>query len=258
MSLAPAPPRRLPGHRGPGQPGVARPSTRSRREVGRALPVAVRIDQAHPGAGRASGAARATRPRCCCAADRLHGLGLGAPTPSRRWRPASARTCRSSCAAAPVGRAGAASGCARPRVPAFAALLAKPGAGPLHGRRLRGLRPPARRRRPPAATSAPPGMPALAGWVRNDLWPAALALAPALGATARALARRRRPRRAAVRQRLLPRGALPGPRRGAGRAPPPAPGRLARRRGAAAPLIGRNAPPRGGRRHRRTTPGSRL
>ena len=41
---------------------------------------------------------------------------------------------------------------------------------------------------PAAATSRPPDMPALAGWVRNDLWPPALALAPSLGATARALA----------------------------------------------------------------------
>jgi 4-diphosphocytidyl-2C-methyl-D-erythritol kinase len=31
-------------------------------------------------------------------------------------------------------------------------------------------------------------MPALAGWVRNDLWRPALALAPSLGASARALA----------------------------------------------------------------------
>ena len=43
----------------------------------------------------------------------------------------------------------------------------------------------------PAAQPAgepPPRLPALAAWVRNDLWPAALALAPGLGAAARALA----------------------------------------------------------------------
>ena len=40
---------------------------------------------------------------------------------------------------------------------------------------------------PPPDVSPPPGMDALSGWVRNDLWPAALALAPGLGATARAL-----------------------------------------------------------------------
>lgn len=70
--------------------------------------------------------------------------------------------------------------------PSFAAVLVKPPLGLPTGdvyRRFDGMG------RPPAddhAHIAPP-MPALAGWVRNDLWPAALALAPRLAASARAL-----------------------------------------------------------------------
>lgn len=70
--------------------------------------------------------------------------------------------------------------------PRFAAVLAMPGLG---------LSTPAvyaafdRLPAPPQLVRSPPpeGLPALAAWVRNDLWPPALALAPALGATARAL-----------------------------------------------------------------------
>ena len=97
----------------------------------------------------------------------------------------------------------------RPR-PAFAALLVSAPAGlstaAVYGAFDRLPAPAARRR-----ASRRPGLPALAAWVRNDLWPAALALAPGLGATARALRGRGGRRGAPVRQRIVPRRAVPGP-----------------------------------------------
>ena len=73
------------------------------------------------------------------------------------------------------------------RVPPFAAVLALDDealATPAVYRRFDPLGVPA----PGAATGAPPPpLPAPAAWVGNDLWPAAHALAPSLGRTARAL-----------------------------------------------------------------------
>jgi 4-diphosphocytidyl-2-C-methyl-D-erythritol kinase len=70
--------------------------------------------------------------------------------------------------------------------PRFAALLAMPGYGlstpAVYAAFDRLPAPPPGDGRP-----APDALPALAAWVRNDLWPAALALRPALGAVARAL-----------------------------------------------------------------------
>ena len=153
--------------------------------VGRALPVAVRITKRIPaqaGLGGGSSDAAAT----LLAADRLHGLGLG----HRALEEVAARVGSDVPFFVRAGAqwAGGRGERLRPAaVPSFAALLAKPGAGlstaAVYAAFDR-LPPP-----PPAAdTPAPPGIDALAGWARNDLWPAALALAPGLGATARALA----------------------------------------------------------------------
>jgi 4-diphosphocytidyl-2-C-methyl-D-erythritol kinase len=70
--------------------------------------------------------------------------------------------------------------------PDFAALLAMPRSGlatPAVYAAFDRMRPPA----PDDGRRAPGGMPALAAWARNDLWPPALALRPGLGALARAL-----------------------------------------------------------------------
>lgn len=153
-------------------------------EAGRPLPVAVRIDKRIPaqaGLGGGSSDAAAT----LVAADRLHGLGLGEAALEA--------------VAARVGSdvpffvrggaqwAGGRGERLRPAAaPAFAALLAKPDGGlstaAVYAAFDR-LPPPPRVR---DGEEAPPAGD-LAGWVRNDLWPPALALAPALGATARAL-----------------------------------------------------------------------
>ncbi len=153
--------------------------------VGRPLPVHVEITKRIPaqaGLGGGSSDAAAT----LVGVDRLYGLGLG---PDRLEEIAAA-----------VGsdvpffvRGGVRWAGGRGEVlaaadpVAFAAVLVKPPVGLPTGAvyhtfdRL-GVPPP-----DDGATRAP-SMPRLAAWVRNDLWPAALALAPALGAPARALA----------------------------------------------------------------------
>ncbi len=152
--------------------------------VGRSLPVAVRIHKRIPaqaGLGGGSSDAAAT----LVAADRLHGLALGADA-------LEAIAARAGSDVPFFVRGGAqwAGGRGerlRPAaVPGFAALLAKPDAGlstaAVYAAFDR-LPPPG----PAGDATAPASADELAGWVRNDLWPAALALAPRLGATARSL-----------------------------------------------------------------------
>ncbi|MCU0308894.1 MAG: 4-(cytidine 5'-diphospho)-2-C-methyl-D-erythritol kinase [Thermoleophilia bacterium] len=154
-------------------------------EVGHALPpLAVRIEKhlpAQAGVGGGSSDAAAT----LIGADRLLGLDLG---PERLER-----------AAAAVGsdvaffvRGGAQWASGRGEVltaasaPPFAALIAVPGRGLSTAAVYRAFdRLPA----PPPDDGAPPPptVRGLGTWCRNDLWPAALALDPALGAVARAL-----------------------------------------------------------------------
>lgn len=153
-------------------------------EVGRPLPLSVTIDKAIPSeaglGGGSSDAAAVLR-----AADRMHGLGLGAD----RLEAVAARVgsdvpffIRGGCQWA-RGRGELLAPVAAPR---FAAVLLRPALGLSTPRVYAAFdRLPA-----PAAAgpdAAPAGMPALAAWVRNDLWPPALALAPSLGASARAL-----------------------------------------------------------------------
>ncbi|MDX6554407.1 MAG: 4-diphosphocytidyl-2-C-methyl-D-erythritol kinase [Miltoncostaeaceae bacterium] len=154
------------------------------REAGRPLPLEVRIEKRIPAqaglGGGSSDAAAALR-----AADELYGLGLG----PARLEAVAARVgadvpffVRGGCQWA-RGRGELLEPAPAPR---FAALLAMPGFGlstPAVYRAFDRLpAPPAGDGRP-----APAGLPALAGWVRNDLWPPALALRPGLGAVARAL-----------------------------------------------------------------------
>ena len=172
-------------------PGIAGPDNLAWRaldaleaEVGRPLPLAVTIDKRIPAeaglGGGSSDAAAVLR-----AAARIHGLGLG----PGRLEAVAARVgsdvpffVRGGCQWA-EGRGER----LRPaRAPVFAALLCRPDLGmptaPVYAAFDR-LPPP-----PPAPAGDPPDDPgALASWVRNDLWAPALALAPALGATARAL-----------------------------------------------------------------------
>ncbi|HET6690983.1 MAG TPA: 4-(cytidine 5'-diphospho)-2-C-methyl-D-erythritol kinase [Miltoncostaeaceae bacterium] len=147
------------------------------REVGRPLPLRVEIDKAIPAqAGLGGGSSDAAA--VLVAADELLGLGLG---PSRLER-----------VAARVGsdvpffvRGGAQWAQGRgedltpARAPRFAALLTMPDAGlstaAVYDRFDRDPPPP-----PAGGDDAPPAMPDLAGWLRNDLWPAARALAPGL------------------------------------------------------------------------------
>jgi 4-diphosphocytidyl-2-C-methyl-D-erythritol kinase len=165
-------------------------------EVGRPLPAEVVIDKRIPvQAGLGGGSSDAAA--ALVGADRIHGLGLG---PARLER-----------VAARIGsdvpffvRGGAqwAEGRGerlRPAsVPPFAALLAKPAAGLSTAAVYRAFD-----RLPPPPSGPPPpleGAGVVAGSIndpyraevvaraRNDLWGAALAMAPGLGATARALA----------------------------------------------------------------------
>jgi 4-diphosphocytidyl-2-C-methyl-D-erythritol kinase len=154
------------------------------REAGRPLPLEVRIEKRIPsqaGLGGGSSDAAAT----LRAADALYGLGFG----PARLEAAAARVGSD----VPFFVCG---GCqwARGRgerlepapAPRFAALIAMPGFGLSTPAVYRAFdRLPA----PPPGDGRPAadGLPGLAGWVRNDLWPAALALAPGLGAVARAL-----------------------------------------------------------------------
>lgn len=155
-------------------------------EVGRPLPVHVAITKRIPaqaGLGGGSSDAAAT----LRGLDRVYGLGLGAS--------------RMEAVAARVGsdvpffvRGGAQWAGGRGEeltpttVPAFHAVLLKPPYGLPTGdvyRRFDAL--PAPPGDAAGAGDVAPPMPALAGWVRNDLWPPALALAPRLGGAARAL-----------------------------------------------------------------------
>jgi 4-diphosphocytidyl-2-C-methyl-D-erythritol kinase len=154
-------------------------------EAGRPLPVEVEIDKRIPSqAGLGGGSSDAAA--ALVAVDRLYGLGLGED--------------RLEAVAARVGsdvpffvRGGAqwAEGrgerLRRASAPEFAALLVKGDAGLSTAAVYRAFdRLPAPAPHPPG--EPPPRLPALAAWVRNDLWPAAFALAPGLGAAARALA----------------------------------------------------------------------
>ena len=145
-------------------------------ETGRPLPLRVEIAKAIPAqAGLGGGSSDAAA--VLVAADELLGLGLG-------------RT-RLEAVAARVGsdvpffvRGGAQWAAGRgevltpARAPRFAVLLTMPDAGLSTGAvyaRFDEDPPPA-----PGGDDPPAAMPALAGWLRNDLWPAARALAPAL------------------------------------------------------------------------------
>ncbi|HTI34192.1 MAG TPA: 4-(cytidine 5'-diphospho)-2-C-methyl-D-erythritol kinase [Miltoncostaea sp.] len=146
-------------------------------ETGRPLPLRVEIAKAIPAqAGLGGGSSDAAA--VLVAADRLLGLGLGATRLER--------------VAARVGsdvpffvRGGAQWAEGRgevltpARAPRFAVLLTMPDAGLSTGAvyaRFDEDPPPA----PGGGDDPPAAMPALAGWLRNDLWPAARALAPAL------------------------------------------------------------------------------
>lgn len=152
--------------------------------TGRSLPLEVDIDKRIPAqAGLGGGSSDAAA--VLVAAARLHGLGMS---------PAELEE-----VAADVGsdvpffvRGGAQWARGRgevlvpARAPRFAALLLKAEGGlstaAVYGRFDDDPPPP-----PADDDDPPPGMPELAGWVRNDLWPAARALAPELGEGAEAL-----------------------------------------------------------------------
>ena len=156
-------------------------------EVGRPLaPLRVTIEKRVPsqaGLGGGSSDAAAT----LIAADRLLGLDLGPD----RLEAAAARVgsdvpffIRGGCQWA-QGRGERLSPA---HAPGFAALLVMPGIGlPTPAVYAAFDRASAPSREPVAASEPPGGFAALAAWVRNDLWGPALALAPSLGASARAL-----------------------------------------------------------------------
>ena len=154
-------------------------------EAGLPLPVEVEIDKRIPTqAGLGGGSSDAAA--ALVAVDRLYGLGLG----QHRLEAVAARV-GSDVPFFVRGGAQWAEGRGerlRPAAaPEFAALLVKGEAGLSTAAVYRAFdRLPAPGAHPPG--EPPPRLPALAAWARNDLWPAALALAPALGATARALA----------------------------------------------------------------------
>ena len=147
-------------------------------EVGRPLPTDVVIDKRSPArAGLGGGSSDAAA--ALVGADRVHGLGLG----NARLERVAARV-GSDVPFFVCGGAQWAEGRGerlRPATaPPFAAVLAKPDAGLSTGEVYRAFD-----RLPPPPPDDPSGIVARP---RNDLWPAALALAPGLGATARALA----------------------------------------------------------------------
>ncbi|MDX6645771.1 MAG: 4-diphosphocytidyl-2-C-methyl-D-erythritol kinase [Miltoncostaeaceae bacterium] len=187
VTVAPADARAV---RCPGLDGPANLAWRAldalERAVGLRLDCAVTIDKRIPaGAGLGGGSSDAAA--TLVAANRLLGLGLGgadleavaaqvgSDVPffvrgGARW--AGGRGERLAPEDAPA--------------PGFAALLAMPPEGlstPAVYAAFDRMAPP-----PPGdGRCAPEAMPALAAWARNDLWPAALALRPGLGALARAL-----------------------------------------------------------------------
>jgi 4-diphosphocytidyl-2-C-methyl-D-erythritol kinase len=156
------------------------------RATGRRLRCEVSIDKRIPaGAGLGGGSSDAAA--TLVAANRLFGLGLGdadlesvAGTVGAdvaffirggvRWAEGRGERLAPEPASAPC----------------FAALLAMPAEGlstPAVYAAFDRLAPPP----PDDGRPVPREMPALAAWARNDLWPAALALRPRLGALARAL-----------------------------------------------------------------------
>lgn len=153
-------------------------------EVGRSLPLDVAIDKRIPTqAGLGGGSSDAAT--VLVAADALYGLALG----DERLEAVAGRV-GADVAFFVRGGAQWAQGRGerlRPACPPqFAAVLAKPPVGLSTAAVYRAFdRLPA----PPSATAGgpPAGIAGLAGWVRNDLWPPALALRPELGRTARAL-----------------------------------------------------------------------
>ena len=105
---------------------------------------------------------------------------------SRPWRRGWDRTCPFFVRGGTQWAEGRGERLRRASAPEFAALLVKGEAGLSTAAVYRAfdrLPPPA----PHPPGEPPPRLPALAAWVRNDLWPAAFALAPGLGAAARAL-----------------------------------------------------------------------
>jgi 4-diphosphocytidyl-2-C-methyl-D-erythritol kinase len=175
---------RCPGLDGPGNLAWAALDALERAS-GRALPCEVEIEKRIPArAGLGGGSSDAAA--VLVGADRLFRLGLG--------------TARLEAIAAEVGSdvpffvrggcqwaEGRGERLTPARAPGFAAVVLAPSGGLSTGAVYAAFdRLPA----PPPDDGAPPppGGSALRGWVRNDLWPAALALAPALGRSARALA----------------------------------------------------------------------
>jgi 4-diphosphocytidyl-2-C-methyl-D-erythritol kinase len=155
------------------------------RAVGSPLPLAVEIDKRLParaGLGGGSSDAAST----LVAANRLLGLGLDAPALERIAAEVGSDV--SFFVGGGVRWAEGRGDVVTPaRAPSFSALVAVPAFGLSTAAVYRGfdrLPPP-----PPApAAPVPAEFAGLAGWARNDLWPAALALAPRLGAIARGLA----------------------------------------------------------------------